>query len=921
MAPSLAYPRAVLGLVLKVLAGPLARVGPDELITDDPALLRKMMAVRSLYTRGPWYNAVRFDPDRDNILSMRNDNAHTILRSKMAAGYSGKENESMEETVDRQIQKFIDLIERKYISTSKDYCPMDLGFKAQYFTLDIISDLAFGKSFGYMENDDDVFDYIKIVEKSLPTMMVLANVPVLTQLVQTKMLRSLLPKESDRIGFGAFIRVAKKLVAERFKPGAEPQKDMIGSFIRHGLTQEEVAGEALVQVIAGSDTSAATIRFVFLNLFSTPSSYQRLLAEIDSAIATGKISSPIKDSEGRELPYLQAVIKETLRVNPPASAMFSKLVPTGGDTIHGMFVPEGTQIGGAMYSMQHSKKIFGQDADVFRPERWLEAEGDQLAEMTSTADLVFHYGKYQCLGKMVALMELNKIFVELLRRFDFAICIRGRRICDGYLLEVTDSGTPRLEPLSISTSIFGPNVIRTLLKTDQERRCFDYFRHRAAPELSGSFESPFWNQLLLQASYHEPAILHAVLALGSAHEKFEQRLLKKTKDDDGFALKQYVKAIGFVLRPIRQQSKQAADVTLIACILFVCFEALRAHHHAALSHIEGGLKIISDLQSSQTNSVLTISPSPYVPLSVLIPIFAVLEGQANQLSTDRHYLQKPFGQLPNPGDLPDVPSSFQNFEEARTALYQIRNRPPQTVPSLPTPPSPLNSIHSSPTAEDFNLFFHVIGSGISITRSKQWKLAFDNLLQARKKNLSKLERRRVQILKLLSVIIDIHLNIDYVRAMDDEMIWDNYTDKFETVVKYSEELLQSTEDQKHPTFTLDVECSQPLFFVAIKCRHGKIRRKAITLLQQQQRQEGIWNTLGSAMAAERMMKIEEEGLDGAAVLPSDIPRSKRVVNIEVKLDDEQKKAIVQYVRLKGDGEVEKARLIEYGEEESRGWLE
>jgi hypothetical protein len=54
-------------------------------------------------------------------------------------------------------------------------------------------------------------------------------------------------------------RVAKKLVRERFLPGAKPQKDMMASFIRHGLTEEEVAGESLLQIIAGSDTSTATI--------------------------------------------------------------------------------------------------------------------------------------------------------------------------------------------------------------------------------------------------------------------------------------------------------------------------------------------------------------------------------------------------------------------------------------------------------------------------------------------------------------------------------------------------------------------------------------------------------------------------------------------------------------------------------------
>lgn len=64
------------------------RVGPNELITNDPELMRKMMAVRSPYTRGPWYTAMRFDPARDNLFSMRDENEHTKVRLKMAFGVS-----------------------------------------------------------------------------------------------------------------------------------------------------------------------------------------------------------------------------------------------------------------------------------------------------------------------------------------------------------------------------------------------------------------------------------------------------------------------------------------------------------------------------------------------------------------------------------------------------------------------------------------------------------------------------------------------------------------------------------------------------------------------------------------------------------------------------------------------------------------
>lgn len=66
-------------------------------------------------------------------------------------------------------------------------------------------------------------------------------------------------------------------------------------------------------------------------------------------VATGKISSPIKNIEAAQLPYLQAIIEEGLRVMPSASVAMFKQVPLAGDVIDGKFLPGGTQIGGSLF--------------------------------------------------------------------------------------------------------------------------------------------------------------------------------------------------------------------------------------------------------------------------------------------------------------------------------------------------------------------------------------------------------------------------------------------------------------------------------------------------------------------------------------------------------------------------------------------
>jgi len=74
---------------------------------------------------------------------------------------------------------------------------------------------------------------------------------------------------------------------------------MLGSFIRHGLSQEEASSEALLQIVAGSDTSASMIRAVVLYLVTNPLAYGKHQAKIDAGIAEGMTPLPIKDAEVR----------------------------------------------------------------------------------------------------------------------------------------------------------------------------------------------------------------------------------------------------------------------------------------------------------------------------------------------------------------------------------------------------------------------------------------------------------------------------------------------------------------------------------------------------------------------------------------------------------------------------------------------
>jgi cytochrome P450 len=138
-----------------------------------------------------------------------------------------------------------------------------------------------------------------------------------------------------------------------------------------------------------------------------------VLATLLKEISEASISTPITDAEARKLPYLQAVIKEGLRIFPPVTGIMFKEVPAGGDTIKGFYVPEGTGIGWSSFGLMRNVEVWGDDAKLFRPERWLEGAPEETKKKEIDVEMVFGYGKYQCLGKNVAYLELNKVFVEV----------------------------------------------------------------------------------------------------------------------------------------------------------------------------------------------------------------------------------------------------------------------------------------------------------------------------------------------------------------------------------------------------------------------------------------------------------------------------------------------------------------------------
>ncbi|KAK1759045.1 cytochrome P450 [Echria macrotheca] len=412
---------------------PLVVVAPNTVVTNDPDVLRHVAAARSAYARDGWYRAARFHREYESIASIIDTDAHDRAKAKTASGYSGREvgAAEFEPAIDAVILALRDLIRRKHLSTDTKGSPVDVSFLIRLFTVDVITRLGYGKAFGHLDEGTDLYGFVDEAMASYKASALLLEIPFLRNLVYSPIgLFSLVaPRETDKTGAGKFMGLIHEIVTSRFreakeKPGTD-WKDMVGGFMRNGLTQREIEGEANLQIFAGSETTATVLSTTLMHLASSPRAYMRLKEEIRDAIARGHVArdKPITYEQAQKLPYLQAVIWEGFRMRSPVSMGHYKRVPAGGDTIAGVFLPGGTAIGHNSLALTRNTALFGENVHLFRPERFLEPECDEETRKARLrgVDIIFGGGRWMCSGKPVALYELNKVTFELMRAFDFQV--------------------------------------------------------------------------------------------------------------------------------------------------------------------------------------------------------------------------------------------------------------------------------------------------------------------------------------------------------------------------------------------------------------------------------------------------------------------------------------------------------------------
>lgn len=178
------------------------------------------------------------------------------------------------------------------------------------------------------------------------------------------------------------------------------------------LTPLQKRAHVTLLIQAGADTTGTALGSILRFLVENPEALRRAREEIDAAEKAGHLSSPIQFEETRRyLPFFTACIKEGLRLNPPATNLFARIIPAGGKVIDGHFIPEGTEVTSHAYTVQRNQELYGQDAEQFNPDRWMVSE--QRNFQLEAAQFTFGVGPRVCIGKDIAIMEMFKLLPEV----------------------------------------------------------------------------------------------------------------------------------------------------------------------------------------------------------------------------------------------------------------------------------------------------------------------------------------------------------------------------------------------------------------------------------------------------------------------------------------------------------------------------
>ncbi|KAL2007703.1 hypothetical protein VTN00DRAFT_7685 [Thermoascus crustaceus] len=395
--------------------GSVVRIGPDKLTYRAPQAWKDIYGHRKsgegafLKDHKFYFPAVNGSPTIINA----NEADHSRIRRLLAHAFSDRALREQETLLRSYVDLLVDRLHAQVTGPSQGVVDMVKWYS--YVTFDIIGDLSFGEPFNCLE-DGRFHPWLTLFQsiRAQPFLRIVRSYPIITPIFNM-LVKGLKQKRAEHFQFGV-----GKLNRRMQKPTERP--DFMSYILRHndekGMTKPEIEATVSILILAGSETTATLLSGCTYYLLKNPDMYRKLVDEIRGTFAN---EGDINIISIAKLPYLHAVLEESLRIYPPVPSIFPRLVPEGGAVIDNQFVPGGTSVSVAPWSTFHAESNFT-EPESFLPERWLDnSSSPEFGSDCRDAMQAFSFGPRNCLGKNLAYAEMRLILTKVLWHFDLEL--------------------------------------------------------------------------------------------------------------------------------------------------------------------------------------------------------------------------------------------------------------------------------------------------------------------------------------------------------------------------------------------------------------------------------------------------------------------------------------------------------------------
>jgi cytochrome P450 len=412
--------------------GDVVRIGPNTISVSDPAALEPILGFKNNLNKSRAVVSMmnvykgKLIP---MLISAIDGKTHSTIKRPIAQAFSQTSMGSWESVADEIITQFVRRVDEEFCGEKgsvKKPCVINDWF--QFFAMDFISTITFSKAFGFLAHGYDFNGMMSSLEMMMKYIAAVSNMPwVDFLLIKNPIFLLLGNTSSPLVEFNGERIKNRALGLEKSHP---ERKDFLSRFFDakeahpNVVDDMQLAAYANTNILAASDTTAASLTSIVYHVLSNPVVLRRLQEEIDEA----ELTYPVSLKTAYTLPYLDAVVKEAHRMFVPGGLEQEREVgPAGLQLPTGENLPKGTVVGYSAWAAHRNKSLFGADANDFKPDRWLrkENESDEMYE-TRVREMqrgisTFGFGPRACLGKNIAMMEIYKLTPTFFGLFDVSV--------------------------------------------------------------------------------------------------------------------------------------------------------------------------------------------------------------------------------------------------------------------------------------------------------------------------------------------------------------------------------------------------------------------------------------------------------------------------------------------------------------------